>query len=384
MEGWADGRLLVHKPSLFRGKFPLLRHRGDSSDLHSNHLTQSRSWKSSVTQPILTFLSQPDQRDRARIRYEPLLTPLKRQVPTELIVLPNGYQKRKALFQELSTRRVIVLPAHLYSEASLALIRRHSAALILDLDDAIFCRPPDTPGRGPSKTRSHRFEMALEAQDAVVTAGPYLRETLRQRASSLFIRLIPNPLEVLDFQAASATESDEFRLLWIGSRSTLCYLESILPALQRFAEQSPGVVLTVVSDAFPDSEGPLKIEHRPWSLAVQNDALGSADVGLMPLDRRPWSRGKSGYKLAQYMGAGLPAVSSREGNGQFLVGDNYPFFAETEEDWLEALRRLREDAKARRDWGSYLQAEAQRRFDPRVIAKSWSGLVDELRRRLEL
>lgn len=383
MEGWADGRLLVHKPSLFRGKFPLLRRRGDSSDLHSNHLTQSRSWKSSVTHPILTFLSQPDQRDRARIRYEPLLAPLKKHISTETIVLPNGYRQRKAILEELSTRRVMVLPAHLYSEATLALIRRSAAALVLDLDDAIDCRPPDTPGRGPSKTRARRFEMALGAQDAVVTAGPYLRETLLQRDSSLFVRLIPNPLDNGDLQSARERESDEFRLLWIGSHSTLFYLEGILPALQRFAEQSPGVVLTIVADAFPESHGPLAIEQVPWSVQNQAEALTNADVGLMPLDSRPWSRGKSGYKLLQYMDAGLPAISSREGNGQFLLGHNYPFFADTEEDWLKALCRLRGDARAGRDWGSYLKAEAQRRFDPQVIAKSWIGLVGELRRRLE-
>ena len=42
------------------------------------------------------------------------------------------------------------------------------------------------------------------------------------------------------------------------------------------------------------------------------------DIGIMPLPDEPWTRGKSGYKLVQYMACGIPVVADRPGVGANL------------------------------------------------------------------
>ncbi|MDF1663986.1 MAG: glycosyltransferase [Planctomycetota bacterium] len=337
-----------------------------------------------MTRPQLSFLVQPDQRDRARIRYSPLLPYLhEANCGADLLVLPGKRKDRIRVLRELAPGRIIVLPAHLYSEPNLALIRNACKGLVLDLDDAVFCRPWDRKIAAPSKTRDARFRMSLEAQDAVVTAGPYLRKYLRNRHDEPFLRMIPNPIEDPgEVDAPRLEEKKELRLLWIGSESTLGYLDSILPSLNRFAKEHPETVLTVVSDAFPQAQEFLKIDRVPWSIEAQRLALKSSSIGLMPLDEHPWSLGKSGFKVLQYMSAGLAVISSRHGNGEFLLGKNYPYFADSAEAWLESLERLKKSAEQRSHWGYYLKEEARRRCHPRVIAKSWLSLAEEIDARL--
>lgn len=336
-----------------------------------------------MTRPLLTFLYQPDQADRARIRYSPLLPYFERaQGGAELLPFPTSQGSRRRLLRDGPANRILVLPAHLYSEPTLAMMRRSCKGLILDLDDAVFSRPWDTGIARPSKTREARFHMTLEAQDAIVTAGPYLRKYLLSKHNDLFVRLILNPIESEAELSPKAVNGSDFQLLWIGSRSTLGYLEAILPSLNRFAEEHPGTLLTVVSDAFPQAQESLTVENVAWSVEAQALALRNATVGLMPLDEHPWSLGKSGYKVLQYMNAGLAVVSSRFGNGDFLLGKDYPYFADDPEEWLGALERLWAGREQGLEWGRYLMKEASRRCHPKVIAASWMNLVEELDARL--
>lgn len=336
-----------------------------------------------MTRPHLTFLVQPDQPDRARIRYSSLLPHLHQaNWGGELLSWPSSHRDRRQILKNRCPENLLVLPAHLYSESTLALLRRSSKGLILDLDDAVFTRPWDKENPRPSKTRESRFRKSLEAQDAVVTAGPYLRKYLLDRHKDLFLRLIPNPIAVEPSPVATETLGSEFRLLWIGSRSTLGYLESILPSLNVFAKKHPETVLKVVSDAFPKVSSDLKIEKIQWSLETQRNALQNSSIGLMPLDEHPWSLGKSGFKVLQYMNAGMIVVSSRHGNGEFLLGRDYPFFADSENALLETLECVKGSPDLGMRWGAHLKGEAARRFNPRVIAKSWMSLAAEIYARL--
>ena len=58
----------------------------------------------------------------------------------------------------------------------------------------------------------------------------------------------------------------------------------------------------------------------------------------MPLTDNPWSRGKCGYKLIQYMASGIPVVASPVGVNSKIIEDGVNgFLVESRNDWEKAL-----------------------------------------------
>jgi glycosyltransferase involved in cell wall biosynthesis len=78
----------------------------------------------------------------------------------------------------------------------------------------------------------------------------------------------------------------------------------------------------------------------------------------MPLPDDDWARGKSGYKLIQYMACGAPVVASPVGVNCDIVreGEN-GFLACAIDEWRAALERLVNDPGLR----SQLGAQGRRR-----------------------
>lgn len=319
----------------------------------------------------LAFLYEPGQRDRARVRYEPLLSPLLESGrDVGLFPVPKSWPGRRRLAAAIAARpTVLVLPARLYNRFALARFRAAAERLILDLDDPIYLRPADIAHKGPSATRARRWARSLARIDACACANPHLLDKVARDAPGLPRALIPNPIAPI---ALPQRQDPRPRLLWIGSRATLPFLTDALPALAR---ARPCPILRIIADAFPKAPQTIAMERVPWSLEAERQGLADADIGLMPLGSDAWSRGKSGYKLLQYMNAGLPAIASPQGGGAFLLPEGYPYLAQAPEEWAASVEALRDDEAERQRWGARLRDEVERRFRPPRIAELWAALA---------
>jgi glycosyltransferase involved in cell wall biosynthesis len=69
--------------------------------------------------------------------------------------------------------------------------------------------------------------------------------------------------------------------------------------------------------------------------------MASFDVGLVPLDDTPFEQAKFPFKLLQYLGLGVPAVSSRVGTAADVIQDGENgLLASSEAEWRHALEEL--------------------------------------------
>ena len=59
-----------------------------------------------------------------------------------------------------------------------------------------------------------------------------------------------------------------------------------------------------------------------WKSKTEVDDLKVIDIGLYPLPKEEWVKGKSGLKAIQYMAFGIPTVASNVGNTPNIISNN--------------------------------------------------------------
>ena len=181
----------------------------------------------------------------------------------------------------------------------------------------------------------------------VLAANSFLASQARTYASR--VEIVPSCIDPTAQPLREHRDRETLTIGWIGSRTTVAYLQPLLPVIARMNEHGHHARLVVVGgDTGHRAEW---IEHRPWSLETQASDLAGFDVGVMPLPDDAWTRGKSGYKLLQYFSAGVPAVASPVGVNTELVASGRGATATTAAEWDHALTELLGDASARRERG---------------------------------
>jgi glycosyltransferase involved in cell wall biosynthesis len=138
------------------------------------------------------------------------------------------------------------------------------------------------------------------------------------------------------------------RIGWIGSRASLRYLAALAAPLRAACARVPGARLVQVCNDFLDLPG-VPTEKVLWSAEREAGDLLGFDVGLMPIDDRPFSRGKCGLKILQYQAAGVPLVCSPVGANLEIVEEGVSgLFASGEGEWTQAIVRLLTDRESGR------------------------------------
>lgn len=197
-----------------------------------------------------------------------------------------------------------------------------------DFDDAIWLRYAAKPLR-------QKFRPLLSSATGLTVGNANLAGELKPIQPR--ICQVPTSLSWEKYQHASPRLQGS-RLVWIGSPSTLFFLEDLLPVLRKLRERH-AFTLRIIG-AQP-SWKELDLECMAWSEAEEVHLLEACQVGIMPLRDDAWSRGKCGLKLLQYLATGLPAVASPVGvNRAILDASGGGLAAENAEQWIEALGRL--------------------------------------------
>ncbi len=261
-------------------------------------------------------------------------------------------------------RRTLTAPARV-------LLRRAARRLVLDLDDAIYTAPD-----GPSPARLRAFAAMAKRCDAVFAGNATLADAAAPYCRS--VHILPTALDLSPYTPADPATLDPRKLVWIGSSSTRPYLEALLPELEHAAARVPGLSLRIIAD-FTLRSGTLPIEATPWSSADEARLLRECGLGLAPLSDDPWTRGKCGFKLIQYMAAGLPAVCDPVGaNGQIVEHGRTGLHADQAGGWAEAIASLCADPAGAASMGATGRERAAAHYSVEAVGRRYVELLHGL------
>lgn len=163
---------------------------------------------------------------------------------------------------------------------------------------------------------------------------------------------------------------------WVGSDSTVGYLEELGPALRELQRRTGCRVLVVAGRRRPRLPG-VDYTFRRWTPEGEVPVFQELDVGLYPLHDTPWGRGKCGFKALQYLACGVPCVASPVGVLREIVrpGETGRHATDAEE-WVAACQALLEDPAERGRLGGAGRALVERAWSVPVAVEILSGAVD--------
>lgn len=254
-----------------------------------------------------------------------------------------------------------MLPYAPYAVEKLLLAGRK---LVIDFDDAhhlyyASSKFPFVRGLLGAKTDG------LMRRADVVTVGNSALAGHARAAGATRVHVLPSAVNVSRFEERTP---GEFTVGWIGTPVTAAEsLPLIREPLVRFLNETGArcVFMGVREDQFPE----IKATRLTWSEAGEVLFFASISVGLCPLPDTPWTRGKSGYKIIQYMAAGKPTLASPVGIAAQLVREGETGFqCSSPEQWYERLKELRQDMARTASFGHGAKSIAASEYDTAVTA----------------
>jgi glycosyltransferase involved in cell wall biosynthesis len=262
------------------------------------------------------------------------------------------------------------------------LLAKQGARMVLDFDDAIWLHDvSDANRRLGWLKRPEKTADIIALCKLVITGNNYLASY----ASAINPKTVVVPTTIETDQYAlqdSRVHPAPVCIGWTGSTTTVRHLKLAKPILMKLKERfGEAVTFRVIADKPWEEDEPVT-HFIKWKRESEVEDLSAIDIGIMPLPDNDWARGKCGFKGLQYMALGIPAVMSPVGVNTEIIQDGVNgFLAATEDEWVEKLSLLINDAALRKRIG----AEGRKTVEERYSYNAWkdryvalfSGLLNE-------
>jgi glycosyltransferase involved in cell wall biosynthesis len=257
---------------------------------------------------------------------------------------------------------------------------RSGTPVVYDFDDAVYL--PQDQGRWwvEAIRDPDRTTRAFCRAAGVVLAGnahlaAYAMEAVGPAAAER-VRVLPSVVDTERF-APAPHDADLPTLGWVGSDSTVPYLEALAPALRALATRVPHRLVVVAGTRRPRLPG-VSYEFVPWSPDADAARFQALDVGLYPLDDTPWTRGKCGFKALQYLACGVPCVASPVGVLRDIVRPGETgLHADGTDAWVDACARLLGDPATRAGMGRAGRALVRARYSVEAGAPILASALED-------
>ncbi|WP_200977043.1 glycosyltransferase family 4 protein [Echinicola sp. 20G] len=219
---------------------------------------------------------------------------------------------------------------------------------ILDYDDAIF-HHYNRKGSWWRGILKNKIDKVMAKGNQVWAGNPYLATTAEESGAAE-VTVLPTVIDLHRYPVLPKKDSKTIKIGWVGSPTTLKYLERLKPVFEVLMKQFD-IRLCII--AHGEGIGLKSIEENlVWSENIEVELIRDLDIGLMPLEDTPWEQGKCAYKLIQYMACCLPVIASPIGmNKEVVIHGHNGYWANDHQDWEHYLKKLIENPALRAQMG---------------------------------
>ena len=246
--------------------------------------------------------------------------------------------------------------------------------IIYDFDDSIFLTDTSKANKkfGWAKFSGKTADIC-RLSTSITVGNTYLADYAKKyndRVTVVPSSIDTNKYQVLDKQV----KNGRIIVGWTGSSTSQYHLEMFEPVLAELYK-ARDVEIRVISDREPTFTA-FPYVWREWSSKKEVEEVSLIDIGIMPTPDDQWSRGKCAMKALQYMASGIPAVCSDVGTNREVIkhGEN-GFLAKTNEDWLDSLKKLIDDAALRKQLGNEARRTVVENYSMVKCAQTFSQVV---------
>lgn len=219
---------------------------------------------------------------------------------------------------------------------------------IYDFDDAFYLKYRNPRFRALSPLLKNKFDCVIRRASAITAGNNVLKNYAEKFNPRTF--LLPTVVDTIRYTVREFSQSEgPFVVGWIGSPSTVPYLESLVQPMSMLGREGP-VRFVIIGGKAPEIPN-VEVIEVAWDENTEVELINQFDVGVMPLPDDDWARGKCAFKLIQYMACGVPVIASPVGANIEVVSKDCGLLAGSSEEWLESLRWLRDNPLAREKIG---------------------------------
>ncbi len=225
--------------------------------------------------------------------------------------------------------------------------------IIYDFDDAVYAKESFrekvvNKDFGTDKTIK-RLHYVLKKSRYIIAGNNHLKRYALKYNKNICV--IPSSIKFSEYSKKKSKQNKNIYIGWIGLGPNTFYLHQLKSVLTYICKVKKNVKLLVISDIKFKMDNVSVVNYR-WNEKKELTLLHKIDIGIMPLIDDEWSKGKSAFKIIQYMAAGIPVVASPVGANVEIVKNNFNgYLAADESGWKKYLLLLIKDKSKREQLG---------------------------------
>ncbi|KKO19062.1 MAG: hypothetical protein BROFUL_02243 [Candidatus Brocadia fulgida] len=273
------------------------------------------------------------------LQYVPYLK--ESHIDAKVSLFPDSFCQWMKLFAELKDYQVLFVQKKRLWRWQLWYLTRKHIRIIYDFDDAVMFKSP-VDGGGRSFKRQRTFARMVRYSDQVIAGNQYLKAQALPYNNNVVV--IPTAIGTSRYTMKDyRRDKKNITLGWIGSKSSLPFLEELTPAFDQLASKDKSLELKIICNDFFECRT-MPVIKKMWALEDENADLQDVDIGLAPLPNHEWTKGKCATKLLQYLSVGIPVVCSPVGVHNEIIQEGVNgLFAASAQEWVEKIGLLIKD-----------------------------------------